>query len=156
MLQRGSTTATAVGEAALPSVMALVMRMQKSPNGRAIAPFLQTLAPVAKRLQSHEQLQRYLDVTLDFMARTTVGLAETRILIRAVCFEKVEGDGVPRLLFEAARLDGARGLVGFTALETGGAAGSGAGPTEQEARVNMNSRDDRIFFIEFPCKRSTA
>src|SRR5690606_5889290 len=70
-LEEWPSTAKAVGEAPLPAVMALIQRMQKSPNGRAITPFLQTLAPVARRLQSQELLQRYLDVILDFMERTT-------------------------------------------------------------------------------------
>lgn len=65
------SAASAVGEAALMPVMASIRTMQKSPNGSAIAALLQTLAPVAKRLQSREQLQHYLDITLDFMARTT-------------------------------------------------------------------------------------
>lgn len=63
--------AVAAGEEALISVMNTVRLMQKSPNGAAIAPFLQTLAPVAKRLHSLEQLQHYMDIILDFMARTT-------------------------------------------------------------------------------------
>ncbi len=70
-MEEWPSTAQAVGESALPAVMALIQRMQKSPNGKAITPFLQTLAPVARRLQSQEQLQHYLDVTLDFMERTT-------------------------------------------------------------------------------------
>jgi hypothetical protein len=70
-MEEWPSTAQAVGEAALPAVMALILRMQKSPNGRAITPFLQTLAPVARRLHAQEQLQHYLDVTLDFMERTT-------------------------------------------------------------------------------------
>ncbi|MEW6132537.1 MAG: nitric oxide reductase activation protein NorD [Pseudomonadota bacterium] len=70
-MEEWPSAAKAVGEASLPQVMALIQRMQKSPNGRAIAPFLQTLAPVAKRLQSQEQLQHYLDLILDFMERTT-------------------------------------------------------------------------------------
>ncbi|MGB9093663.1 MAG: VWA domain-containing protein [Gallionella sp.] len=70
-MEEWPSTAKAVGEPALPAVMALIQRMQKSPNGKAITPFLQTLAPVARRLQSQEQLQRYLDITLDFMERTT-------------------------------------------------------------------------------------
>ena len=45
--------------------------MQKSPNGKAITPFLQTLAAVARRLHSQEQLQHYLDIALDLMERTT-------------------------------------------------------------------------------------
>jgi len=70
-MEEWPSTAKAVGESALAALMALIQRMQKSPNGKAITPFLQTLAPVAKRLQSQEQLQRYFDITLDFMERTT-------------------------------------------------------------------------------------
>ncbi len=70
-MEEWPSVAKSVGEAALPAVMALIQRLQKSPNGKAIAPFLQTLAPVARRLQSQEQLQHYLDITLDLKARTT-------------------------------------------------------------------------------------
>jgi hypothetical protein len=61
-------------DVALQAVMALVHRMQKSPNGRTIAAFLQTLAPVARRLQSAQQLQAYLDTALRLMERTTVSI----------------------------------------------------------------------------------
>ncbi len=70
-MEEWPSTARAVGESALPAVMALIQRLQKSPNGKAITPFLQTLAPVARRLQSQELLQHYLDITLDLKARTT-------------------------------------------------------------------------------------
>jgi uncharacterized protein YegL/uncharacterized protein YoaH (UPF0181 family) len=63
--------AKAVGETALVPVMEAVQVMQKSPNGRAIAPFLETLAPVARRLKTQALLQDYLDLALDFMVRTT-------------------------------------------------------------------------------------
>jgi hypothetical protein len=70
-LEEWPSAAKAVGEAALPEVMGFIQRMQKSPNGKAIAPFLQTLAPVARRLQSQERMRDYLEITLDFMQRTT-------------------------------------------------------------------------------------
>jgi hypothetical protein len=70
-LEEWPSAAKAVGEAALPEVMGMIQRMQKSPNGKAIAPFLQTLAPVARRLQSREAMHDYLDITFDFMQRTT-------------------------------------------------------------------------------------
>ncbi|WP_018078340.1 nitric oxide reductase activation protein NorD [Thiobacillus denitrificans] len=70
-LEAWPSTASATGESALPAVMALIQRLQKSPNGRAITPFLQTLASVAKRLQSQELLQHYLDIALDLKTRTT-------------------------------------------------------------------------------------
>ncbi|MGC8807241.1 MAG: nitric oxide reductase activation protein NorD [Thiomonas sp.] len=58
-------------DAALAALMTLVQRMQKSPNGRTIAALLQTLAPVARRLQSAQQLQAYFDLALSLMERTT-------------------------------------------------------------------------------------
>ena len=70
-MEEWPSAAKAVGESTLPAVMALIQRLQKSPNGKAITPFLQALAPVARRLQSPEQLQHYLDITLDLKARTT-------------------------------------------------------------------------------------
>ncbi len=73
-LEEWPSVAKTVGDGALSSVMALVQRLQKSPNGRAIAPFLQNLAPVARKLQSQDQLQHYLDLTLDFMERTTASI----------------------------------------------------------------------------------
>ncbi|MBU0752910.1 MAG: nitric oxide reductase activation protein NorD [Gammaproteobacteria bacterium] len=54
----------------LEPVMDFVRAMQKSPNGQAIAPFLQTLAAVARRMHSPEQFQRYLDISRDLMLRT--------------------------------------------------------------------------------------
>ncbi len=63
--------AEAVGEAALADLMALVRAIQKSPNGHALAPLMQTLAPVARRLQSGGQMARYLAVARDLMERTT-------------------------------------------------------------------------------------
>jgi len=70
-MEEWPSAAKAVGESTLPAVMALIQRLQKSPNGKAITPLLQALAPVARRLQSPEQLQHYLDITLDLKARTT-------------------------------------------------------------------------------------
>ncbi len=71
LLEEWPCVARAVGEGMLPAVMALVHRLQRSPNGRAIAPFLQTLAPVARRLHSPEQLEHYLDIVRDLAERTT-------------------------------------------------------------------------------------
>lgn len=58
-------------ESMLSAVMAFVMRLQKSPNGRAITPFLQTLDAVARRQPAPDQLGHYLDIALDLMQRTT-------------------------------------------------------------------------------------
>jgi nitric oxide reductase NorD protein len=60
-----------VGEAALPAITASMHALWKSPNAKAITPFLQTLAAVARRLPSRQQMQRYLDLTQEFTERTT-------------------------------------------------------------------------------------
>lgn len=64
-------TAAAWGESALPAVAACIRSLHKSPNGKAITPFLQSLPAVARRLHSHEQMQNFLDLVVDFMHRTT-------------------------------------------------------------------------------------
>jgi len=70
-LQEWPAVAQAAGPGALEPVVLFVKAMQKSPNGKAITPFLQTLAAVARRVQSAEQLENYLDVARELMARTT-------------------------------------------------------------------------------------
>jgi len=60
-----------VGEDALPGIMEFIRRMYKSPNGKAITPFLKSLSATARRLHSREQLSDYLAIALDLMERTT-------------------------------------------------------------------------------------
>jgi len=64
----------AAGRDVLAPVLDLVKAMQKSPNGPAIAGFLQTLAAVARRLQSIELLRDYLDIARDLMLRTSTSI----------------------------------------------------------------------------------
>ena len=70
-LEEWPSVAKILGESALPAIMAAIRTMWKSPNSKAIIPFLQTLAAVARRLPAQEQIQDYLDLALDFMERTT-------------------------------------------------------------------------------------
>jgi hypothetical protein len=70
-LQEWPPIAHTVGEDALNAVMTTVRLINKSPNGRAIAPFLQTLAAVARRLPTPTQLQHYMDLCLLLLERTS-------------------------------------------------------------------------------------
>ncbi len=70
-LEEWPSVTAAIGGDVLAPVMDFVRAMQKSPNGNAIAPFMQTLAAVARRLQSSGQLQFYIDIARDLMVRTT-------------------------------------------------------------------------------------
>jgi len=63
--------AKTIGEEALPAIVECVRRLYKSPNGKAITPFLQSLPGVVRRLPTRQQLQEYLTLVLDFMESTT-------------------------------------------------------------------------------------
>ncbi len=73
-LQVWPQVAAILGEAALAPIMNAVAIMTKSPNGRAIAPFLQSLAAIARRLPSAVQMQGYLDLSLRTMDRTSTSI----------------------------------------------------------------------------------
>jgi nitric oxide reductase NorD protein len=73
-LKEWPQVARAVGEASLADVRSLIDSLQKSPNGRAIAPFLHTLAAVARRLQGPDPLRHYLGTVRDLAARTAVSI----------------------------------------------------------------------------------
>jgi uncharacterized protein YegL len=70
-LQEWPPIARTVGEDALHAVISTVRLINKSPNGPAIAPFLQTLAAVARRLPTQAQLQHYMDLCLLLLERTS-------------------------------------------------------------------------------------
>jgi len=70
-LQEWPSVANMVGEDALSPVMTAVKLINKSPNSKAIAPLLQTLAAVARRLPTQSQLQHYLTLSLNLMERTS-------------------------------------------------------------------------------------
>ncbi|OGS87675.1 MAG: hypothetical protein A2061_10495 [Gallionellales bacterium GWA2_59_43] len=70
-LEEWPAVAKVLGESVLPAVMDFVRKMTKSPNSKAIAPFLQSLPTAARRLQSAQQFADYLAILQDFMERTT-------------------------------------------------------------------------------------
>ncbi|MDT3705936.1 MAG: VWA domain-containing protein [Thiobacillus sp.] len=134
-MEEWPSTAKAVGESALPAVMALIQRMQKSPNGRAIAPFLQTLAPVAKRLQSQELLQAYLDLTLDFMLRTTGSIHGHHTTFPS--------PGLPEFLAQAPHLLNQLSLAGLKNWVEYGVRNYRSHPERQKDYFGLHSADSR-------------
>ena len=134
-LEEWPSTAHAAGEAALPAVMALIQRMQKSPNGRAIAPFLQTLAPVARRLQSAEQLSHYLDLTLDFMTRTTGSIHGHHTTFPS--------PGLPDFFAQAPNLLNQLTLAGLRNWVEYGIRNYARHPERQQAYFSLKSADAR-------------
>jgi hypothetical protein len=68
------TVAGAAGEAALEPLVRATQALQKSPNGRAIVPLLQSLGAVARRLRSPELMAQYLAIVVELMQRTSVSI----------------------------------------------------------------------------------
>ncbi|MHB1187249.1 nitric oxide reductase activation protein NorD [Thiobacillus sp.] len=134
-LEEWPSTAKAVGESALPAVMALIQRMQKSPNGRAITPFLQTLAPVARRLQSQALLQHYLDITLDFMERTTGSIHGHHTTFPS--------PGLPEFFAQAPALLNQLTLAGLKNWVEYGIRNYGTHPERQKDYFSLQSADAR-------------
>ena len=134
-MEEWPSTAKSVGESALPAVMALIQRMQKSPNGRAITPFLQTLAPVARRLQAQEQLQHYLDITLDFMARTTGSIHGHHTTFPS--------PGLPEFFAQAPNLLSQLTLSGLKNWVEYGIRNYGNHPERQKDYFSLQSADSR-------------
>ena len=69
-LEEMPQVAAKLGEGTLSLVSQAVWKMSRSPNGKAIPPFVQTIGEAARRLGSEESLQRYVELVLDMMERT--------------------------------------------------------------------------------------
>ncbi|MBE9549601.1 MAG: VWA domain-containing protein [Proteobacteria bacterium] len=60
-----------VGEEAAPKIAKSIWEISRTPNGVSILSFLQALPSAARRLQSKEQFERFIDIIFDFMESTT-------------------------------------------------------------------------------------
>ncbi len=70
-LEEWPEIAETVGEDSQIDIMLFIRKMWKSPNGKAIVLFLQSLPETARRLPTREQLSDYLSIALDLMECTT-------------------------------------------------------------------------------------
>ena len=137
-LEEWPSVAAAVGGdamAALSAVMDFVRAMQKSPNGRAIAPFLQTLAAMARRLQSPAQLQFYLDIAQDLMVRTTGSIHGHHTTFPS--------PGLPEFFAQAPSLANLLSLAGLKNWVDYGIRNYGNHPERQIDYFKLQSADSR-------------
>ena len=70
-LQEMPAIAHQLGESMLKRISQTVWQLSRTPNGRAIAPFLAALPEVSRRLGSEELLENYIALLFDMMQRTT-------------------------------------------------------------------------------------
>ena len=124
-----------VGEGALAPVREALEAMQKSPNGRAIAPLLQSLPAVARRLPSTEALGRYLQLVLLLMRRTAVSIHGHHAT--------EPSPSLPAFLAQAPRLVALVPLEGLARWMDTGIRLHGAHPERQQAYFQGASDDSR-------------
>ena len=122
-------------EPLLPQVMGAIRAMQKSPNSRAITPFLQTLAAVARRLKSAEQLEIYIGVALNLMQRTSVSIHGHHTTFPS--------PGLPHFFEQAPRLLGLLSTVGLKNWADYGIRNYAHHPERQEEFFRIDSPDSR-------------
>ncbi|MES9850959.1 MAG: VWA domain-containing protein [Candidatus Thiodiazotropha sp. L084R] len=63
--------ATRVGEQVIPLISQTVWNISRSPNGKAILPFLQMIPEASRRLSSTDLMERFIQLILDMMAQTS-------------------------------------------------------------------------------------
>jgi hypothetical protein len=134
-LEEWPSAAKVLGEDSLSEIMAVIMRMQKSPNSKAITPFLQTLAPVARRLHSQERMRHYLDITLDFMERTTGSIHGHHTTFPS--------PGLPDFFAQAPFLLGQLSLIGLKNWVEYGIRNYRSHPERQKDYFSVQSADSR-------------
>ncbi|MBE2261881.1 MAG: VWA domain-containing protein [Burkholderiaceae bacterium] len=120
---------------ALPALMQVVEQMQKSPNGRAIAPFLQSLPAVARRLPGREPLQDWFDLCVDLMRRTSGSIHGHHTTF--------ESPGLPAFLGAAPRLLDALAIDGLRRWVDYGVRNHGSHPQRQVEYFSLASPDSR-------------
>jgi nitric oxide reductase NorD protein len=134
-LEEWPSVVTAVKGDPLAPVMDFVRAMQKSPNGAAIAPFMQTLAAVTRRLQSQDQLQGYIDIARDLMVRTTGSIHGHQ--------KTFPSPGLPELFAQAPRLLELLSLAGLKNWVEYGIHNYGSHPERQKEFFALASPDSR-------------
>jgi len=96
-LEEAPEVAEAVGEAILADLTNFTFKLNKSPNGKSIVPFLQSLAPVARRLECPESMRAYLQIVIDTMQATTPSIHGFHAIINSPCLIEFL-ENAPRVL----------------------------------------------------------
>jgi hypothetical protein len=134
-LEEWPRVAKILGEDALPAIAECIRRLYKSPNGKAIVPFLQSLPSVARRLPTKPQMQEYLTLVLDFMESTTGSIHGIH--------QTFASPGLPVLFKQINVLLGQLSLAGLKAWVDYGARFYSDHPERQIDYFSLQSADSR-------------
>lgn len=134
-LEEMPQVAAALGEGTLSLVSKTVWKMSRTPNGKAIPPFVQTIAEAARRLGSEKSLQQYIDLMLDMMERTTGSIHGFHTTIPS--------PGLPEMLNQMPYLLRQLSLQGLRNWVDYGVNNYGDHPDRQKDYFSLQSADSR-------------
>ncbi len=124
-----------VGEDVLDEIVEFTRRLARSPNSKAIVPFLQSLPAAARHLESRELFGEYLELVLDTLARTSPKIHGIDSMYPSECLPEFLGS-VPHLLSQIS-LSGLRNWINY------GIQGYPNDPDRQREYFALKSADSR-------------
>lgn len=127
--------AAKLGESMLDVVSKAVWKMSRSPNGKAILPFMQSLPEASRRLASVEQMQDYMDVVFGMMEKTTRSIHGFHATIPS--------PGLPDLLNNMPYLLSQLSIAGLRNWIDYGVRNYNAHPDRQKDYFTLQSADSR-------------
>ncbi|MDX8389787.1 MAG: VWA domain-containing protein [Mariprofundaceae bacterium] len=110
-LQEAPSVASVVGEEALVDLREFSHYMSTHTNFKAIAPFLQTIAAVSRRLQSYDLFKKYIELIRDMMDQTSVSVLGHHTTFPSPGLEDLLNQA-PRMLTELS-LEGFKNWVDY-------------------------------------------
>ncbi len=134
-LEEMPSVAAKLGEGMLSLISETVWTISKTPNGQAIAPFLNTIAEAARRLGSLDHMCRYIDIILDMMDRSTGSIHGHHTTIPS--------PALPNLLNQIPFLLGQLSLKGLRNWIDYGIRAYGNHPERQQDYFSLQSADSR-------------
>ena len=135
-LEEMPSVAAKLGEDTLELVSRTVWRLSRSANGAAIAPFLNTIADVARRLHSWEQVEHYVDITMGLANRTSGSIHNKQSA-------PLPSPGLPDFLEKAPYLTGQLSVEGLRNWVEYGVLHYSTHPERQRDYFQLQSADSR-------------
>lgn len=110
-LEEAPEVADLIGEASLQDIIDFTLKLNKSPNSKSIVPFLQSLSPIAQRLESQDSMRVYLQMVVDTMEATTPSIHGFHSIINSPCLVEFL-ESAPRVL-QTLSLSGMKNWVDY-------------------------------------------
>jgi len=125
-------------ESMITTVSKCVWDFSRTPNGKSILPFLQTIPEAARRLRSTEQLQHYIDVVFEMMRKTTRSIHGH--------IDTIPSDGLPDFLNQSSYLLSQLSIEGIRNWVEYGASNYRNHPERQKNYFSLQSADSKAIF----------